>query len=238
MKMIATVSAMMHRLRLGQCFIVAVTLLTQVPTYAQEMPPWPDTFVSRLQALALIQTLNAEILSSRSATLSLENWCRDHQLAIDPKILAYVVTGINKAATAEQRQRLEVTAQDEVKYRRVQLRCGDRILSEADNWYVPSRLTPEMNRLLETTDTPFGKAVKSLEPYRRTFAVKLLWAPLPEAWERESGRLPVTTNRTLLIPDAVFEHRAVLYSREHRPFSEVNEVYQGQILAFPPISPH
>jgi hypothetical protein len=238
--MIATVSAIIYRLRLGQCFILllTVTLFTQVPTYAREMPPWPDTFVARLQALALIQTLNTEILSSRSATLSLENWCRDHQLAVDPKILASVVTGINKAATAEQRQRLEVTAQVEVKYRRVQLRCGNRVLSEADNWYVPSRLTPEMNRLLETTDMPFGKAVKSLEPYRRTFAVKLLWAPLPEAWERESGRLPATTSRPLVIPDAVFEHRAVLYSREHIPFSEVNEVYQRQILAFPPISPH
>ncbi len=231
--MISTVSAIIYRLRLGQCFIFAVTLFTQLPTYAREMPPWPDTFVSRLQALALIQTLNAEILSSRSATLSLENWCRDHQLAVDPKILVYVVTGVNKSATAEQRQRLEVTAQDEVKYRRVQLRCGNSVLSEADNWYVPSRLTPEMNRLLETTDTPFGKAVRSLEPYRRTFAVKLLWAPLPEAWERELSGPPVTTSRTLIIPDAVFEHRAVLYSREHRPFSEVNEVYQRQILAFP-----
>ena len=235
--MIATVSAIICRLKPGQCLIFTVTLFTQAPTYAQELPPWPDTFVARLEALALIQTLNAEILSSRSATLSLENWCRDHRLAAEPKILAHVVTGINKAATAEQRQRLEVTAQDEMKYRRVQLRCGIRVLSEADNWYVPSRLTAEMNQLLETTDTPFGKAVKSLEPYRRTFAVKLLWAPLPEGWERGLGRLPVATSRALVIPDAVFEHRAILYSREHRPFSEVHEVYQRQILAFPPVSP-
>jgi len=237
MKMVATVSAMVYRLRFGRCLLFTVTLFTQVPTYAQELPPWPDTFVARLQALALIQTLNAEILSSRSATLSLENWCRDHRLAVEPKILAHVVKGINKAPTAEQRQRLEVNAQDEVKYRRVQLRCGTRVLSEADNWYVPSRLTPEMNRLLETTDIPFGKVVKSLEPYRRTFAAKRLWAPLPEGWELDSGRLPAETNRALVIPDAVFEHGAVLYSREHKPFSEVNEVYQRQILDFPPISP-
>ena len=30
-----------------------------------------------------------------------------------------------------------------VAYRHVRLRCGDHVLSEADNWYVPSRLTPE-----------------------------------------------------------------------------------------------
>jgi hypothetical protein len=43
--------------------------------------PWPDTLVSRLEALALIETLNAEILASRSATLTLEKWCADHGLA-------------------------------------------------------------------------------------------------------------------------------------------------------------
>jgi len=235
--MIAATSLVICRLRPGRCLILAVVLFAQVPAYAQAPPPWPDTFIARLEALALIQTLNAEILASRSATLSLENWCRDHRLAEEPKILAHVVTGVNKAPMAEQRQRLEVSAQDEVKYRRVQLRCGTRVLSEADNWYVPSRLTSEMNRLLEVTETPFGKAVKELEPYRRTFAVKLLWAPLPEGWERESGKWPVATNNTLEIPDAVFEHRAVLYTRDHIPFSEVNEVYQGQILAFPPVSP-
>ncbi len=59
-----------------------------------------------------------------------------------------------------------VANQELVKYRRVQLRYGVYILSEAENWYVPSRLTPEMNKLFETTDMPFGKVVLPLEPYR------------------------------------------------------------------------
>jgi hypothetical protein len=112
------------------------------------------------------------------------------------------------------------------------------VLSEADNWYVPSRLTPEMNRMLETTDTPFGRVVESLHPYRRTFEVKLLWAPLPDDWARESATRPDGADRSLAIPAAVFEHRAVLYTRDHKPFSEVSEVYQRQILAFPPRSPN
>jgi len=62
---------------------------------------WPDTFESRLEALALIQTLNAEILGSRSATLSLEKWCRDHRLAEPPKIVAHVISDVDKAPTAE-----------------------------------------------------------------------------------------------------------------------------------------
>lgn len=219
-----------------QTVVVAVALWLG-PIHAQESPRWPDTYVARLEALALIQTLNAEILASRSATQSLENWCRDHRLAQEPRIVARAVAGVSKAPDAEQRQRLEVTDRDEVKYRRVQLRCGTHVLSEADNWYVPGRLTPEMNRLLETTDTPFGTVVRSLEPYRRTFAVKLLWAPLPDGWERDPVSAPAKTSGTLVIPDALFEHRAVLYDRDGRPFSEVSEIYQGQVLAFSPSLP-
>lgn len=222
---------------MARCLFIIAGLAVLTPAQAQEQAHWPDTFVARLGALALMQTLNAEILGSKSATRSLESWCRDHQLAEDAKIRASLVAGVNKPPTEKQRQHLMVTAQDEVKYRRVQLRCGVHVLSEAENWYVPSRLTPEMNRLLETTETPFGKAVESLEPYRQTFFVMLLWTPLPDGWEREPGLLPTETDDNLAIPDALFEHRALLYTREHKPFAEVFEVYQRHILAFPPQLP-
>jgi len=226
-----------HLRHAGRGLVMAAALVALAPLHAQEAPIWPDTFTARLEALALIQTLNADILGSRSATQTLENWCRDHRLAREPRILARMMTGVGKAATPEQRQRLEVTPRDEVKYRRVQLRCGDRVLSEADNWYVPARLTPEMNRLLETTDTPFGKAVASLEPFRQTVAVRILWTPLPDGWELGSTPLADGKSSALAIPAALFEHRAVLYTRDHRPFSEVAEVYQRQVLAFPPRLP-
>ncbi|MFI3190465.1 MAG: hypothetical protein QX190_12995 [Methylococcales bacterium] len=213
--------------------IVVAGLIALIPAHAQEQPRWPDTFLARLEALALIQTLNTEILGSRSATRSLENWCRDHQLAKEPKIVAHLITVNNKTPTEEQRQHLMITSQDEVKYRNVQLRCGSYVLSEAENWYVPSRLTPEMNRLLETTETPFGKVVESLGPYRQTFAVKQLWMPLPDGWERAPHKRPTKTRRELEIPDALFQHQAILYTRAHQPFSEVSEIYQRQILAFP-----
>jgi hypothetical protein len=145
-----------------------------------------------------------------------------------------MVSGPSAPLTAEQRQRLQVSGDAEVKYRRVQLQCGSHTLSEADNWYVPSRLSPDMNRLLETTDTPFGKAVESLEPYRQTFSVTLLWTPLPAGWERLASLPTTTAPGTLTMPPAMFEHRAVLYDREHKPFSEVRETYQRDILAFPP----
>ena len=50
----------------------------------------PGDFLTRLEGLALVQTLNGEILTSRSATLTLEKWCNDHALAgtSDAKIVA------------------------------------------------------------------------------------------------------------------------------------------------------
>ena len=213
----------------------AGVVLARPAARAQDVPPWPDTFLARVQALALIQTLNAEILGSTSATASLETWCRDHRLAPDPTIVARVVTGVTRLADPDTRQRLEVGPADEIKFRRVQLRCGTRLLSEADNWYVPARLPGEMNRVLETTGTPFGRAVAPLEPYRRTFAVRMLWTPLPHGWEQMPTTLPGASaaNGTLTIPAALFEHRAVLYTRANQPFSEVDEIYQRDVLAFP-----
>jgi chorismate-pyruvate lyase len=181
--------------------------------------------------LALIQTLNAELLASRSATQTLEGWCRDHRLAEPPAIVARAITGAWKPPAADQRKRLDVSETEDVRYRRVELRCGNHTLSEADNWYVPGRLTPEMNRQLETTETPFGRVVAPLEPYRRTIAVRILWSPLPDGWERQAR--PADTAAALAVPDALFEHRAVLYTRDHRPFSEVVEVYQRPLLGDP-----
>lgn len=222
-----------YMIRLMRLLAVAAAVVACALAQKQESPAWPDTYVARLQALALVETLNAEVLASRSATLTLEDWCRDHQLAKEPKMVAELVRGVTKGSTGEQRERLQVTSEGEVKYRRVLLRCGARVLSVADNWYVPERLTPGMNRLLDTTDTPFGKVVRSLEPYRQTFVAKLLWSPLPDGWELGAIPASTATGTLLAIPDALFEHRAVLYTREHKPFSEVDEVYQRQLLAFP-----
>lgn len=199
---------------------------------AQTTPVRSDSHESRLEILALTQTLNAGILASRSATATLEKWCGDHEMAEVPRIVARLIEGPPRRPTGEQLQRLGVTDESEVRHRHVQLRCGTHVFSEADNWYVPARLTPEMNHLLETTDVSFGTAVLSLKPYRRTLAVNLLWSPLPPGWERQRVPRTFRRSRTLAIPKELFEHRAILYTADHVPFSEVHEVYQATILQF------
>jgi len=213
-----------------------LAIAAAVHTQPAPAPPWPDTFTSRVEALALLQTLNANLLAARSSTATLEGWCRDHQLAASPQIVADAVGGAPLAAAAEQLERLGVAATSEVKYRHVRLRCGTVVLSVADNWYVPARLTADMNRTLETTDAPFGRVVAPLQPYRRTFAVRMLWAPLPDGWER--GGAAGGDGALLEIPAALLEHRAVLYrAADNLPFSEVREIYQRGVLAFPPPPP-
>jgi hypothetical protein len=93
-------------------------------------------------------------------------------------------------------------------------------------------LTPEMNRVLDTTDTAFGRAVQALEFRRRTLSAKLVWSPLPQDWEM-GAPLPERRGTTLTIAHQVLEHRAVLTLPDGTPFSEVVETYTGEVLAFP-----
>jgi len=195
---------------------------------------WSESFLARVEALALLQTLNAELLSNDSATLTLEHWCDVHRLASPPQIVAERVPDIDKPASPEQRRELGVTPTELVRYRRVRLRCGTVVLSEADNWYVPGRLSPEMNELLDTTDMPFGKVVQALHFQRHTLSSILLWSPLPEGWEMS----PIRTRgraAALDLPPELLRHRALLTLPDGTPFSEVVETYTANVLGFPAV---
>ncbi len=193
---------------------------------------WPDTFAVRVEALALLQTLNADLLSHDSATATLARWCELHKMAPDPHIIAVRLRGAAKTPTAAQRVELGVSTTQTVRYRHVELMCGSLVLSEADNWYVPARLTAQMNHLLETTDTPFGVIVHALHFQRHTLSARLLWTPLTPGWEMKSILAEQATGN-LPVPAEVLEHRAVLTLPSGTPFSEVVEVYTGNVLAFP-----
>ena len=195
-------------------------------------PSWRDSFTARLEALALLESLNADLLSHDSATLTLDRWCATHNLASPARIIAERVHDVDKAPTADQRKLLDVDAAEPIRYRRVKLTCGLHVLSEADNWYVPARLTPAMNQVLDTTDTAFGRAVQALDFRRRTLSAVLLWSPLPPGWEL-GAPVPVEEGKPLAIPHGVLEHRAVLTLPDGTPFSTVVETYTGELLAFP-----
>jgi chorismate-pyruvate lyase len=215
------------------CTFVIVLLWPFADCASDSVPAvgWPDSFVARVEALALLQTLNADLLSHDSATATLEHWCELHRLASPPRIVAARVTDVEKPPSAEQRRQLGVTPVDLVRYRRVRLMCGSAVLSEADNWYVPSRLTAAMNRLLDTTDAPFGRVVQALHFQRHTLSSTLLWHPLPEGWEMDASAARDARGE-LTIPPKLLEQRAVLALPDGTPFSEVVETYTAEVLGF------
>jgi chorismate-pyruvate lyase len=196
----------------------------------------PNGYVKRLEAALLLQTLNADLLSHDSATATLERWCTVHQLATPARITAERVREAQKPATEAQRQRLGLAPADELRYRRVRLLCGTVVLSEADNWYVPGRLTPEMNRQLDTTDTPFGRVVQPLHFQRHTISSEVLWQVLPEGWEMKPAS-DTAAAQTLCSPPQVLRHRALLTLPDGTPVSEVVETYTRDVLAIARLGP-
>ena len=146
--------------------------------------------------------LKSELLMGESATQVLTRWCTNLRLA-SPAVIRAERDGLAKDADAETRNLLDVRPDDVLRYRRVKLVCGTHVLSEADNWYVPARLTSAMNATLDTTDTPFGTVVKPLKFHRKT--LDAIVAPEPQV----SLRI-----------------RAILLTPEEKPFSLVVENYK------------
>ncbi|HDX0909499.1 TPA: hypothetical protein RNT02_002883, partial [Stenotrophomonas maltophilia] len=153
------------------------------------------------------------VLSGQSATATLEQWCAEHGLAEQARVRAVRVHGQDKPAPADVLQALGVKPGADLRYRRVQLVCGSRVLSEADNWYLPGHLSPAMNQVLDSTDEPFGRVVGPLGFQRQTLADQTFWPPRGEG---DRG--------------VILEVRALLRDRQQQPFSYVIESYLLQAL--------
>ncbi|WP_238183395.1 cytochrome P450 [Methylobacterium trifolii] len=182
-------------------------LVPVLPAFAETVQPEG--------AAGLIASLRSRILAGHSATAVLEAWCAERGLAADPHLVARRVPGLDKPPSAAQRARLDIGPDEPVRYRRVRLSCGEHVLSEADNWYVPARLTPAMNAALDTTEAPFGRVVRPLAPARRNLALR----PLERSGDGPPGPA-----------DPLFEVDAVLSTGEGLPFCEVAETYLGAVL--------
>jgi chorismate-pyruvate lyase len=226
------VSTFLRRPGLSLLVLLAAGVCAGAAAPQPAAPAWHDSFTTRLEALALLQSLNADLLSHDSATLTLDRWCAVHHLADPATVTAERVHDVDKQASTDLRELLHVSISEPVGYRRVRLHCGTHVLSEADNWYVPSRLTAAMNQALDHSDIAFGRAVQALQFQRHTLTAKLLWNPLPEGWEMLL--LPAAEHSgTLRIPPLVLQHTAVLSLPDGTPISALTETYTAEVLAFP-----
>lgn len=155
-----------------------------------------------------LDRFEATLAKQDSATAALESWC-------GAKVTAAPAGGPDQPAAAQDRALLEVSGDKPLRYRHVLLSCNGKVLSEAHNWYVPTRLTAEMNRQLDTTDTPFGKVV----------------APLAFTRERISAEGTDGCPR-----DTILRHKALLRLPDGKPISLVIECYTPATLQTRPSS--
>jgi hypothetical protein len=156
-----------------------------------------------------LRSFEAVLDSRDSATAALQFWCDQHHWAPGAKIVARRAPGAERPPTPEARQALGLKPGVQVRYRHVALSCGDKVLSEADNWYLPGRLTAEMNQKLDGSNQPFGAVVAPLGFHRRTLS-----------------RREMPPNAA----HAVLRNTAVLVTREGAPFSYVVETYPARVL--------
>ncbi len=176
-----------------------------------------------------LQKLEGRLLECKSATKVLEDWCGRHGLAHPARIGAVTIAGTFKEMAEDQLEHLQVESQDDVAYRRVELVCGELLVCEADNWYVPSRLTDAMNHELQTTDTPFGRVVVPLDVYRDTYSMTVFVRNLPL-----SGMEPGVPHKKPWTFDGsqdLLRHRGLVLQRAgNLPLAEVHEVFKMSLL--------
>jgi hypothetical protein len=99
-----------------------------------------------------------------------------------------------------------------VVFRHVSLVCGELVLSDARNWYVPGRLPAAMARALAETNKPFGAVIAPLGFHRERLG---------------SRRGPMAGCPA----DTILTNRAVIRAGNGSALALVLECYQPALLA-------
>ena len=156
---------------------------------------------------AVATAIDQRLLAAASATGTLEAWCSERGIApAGTPVVAALVPGQPSALGRAERVRLGIGPGEPLGYRHVRLSCGGVLLSEAENWFVPARLTAEMRRLLAETDTPFGTVIRPLAP------------------KRENQRVSGATGA------ALFVHEGLVRGGDGTPLAFVRERYQRGLI--------
>ncbi|MCB2080799.1 MAG: hypothetical protein KDE55_24255 [Novosphingobium sp.] len=160
-----------------------------------------------------LDAFETTLLSHDSATAALTRWCAARNMAVPPVIKAVPVKDAFVAPPPELGALLDLLPGERLGYRHVRLTCGDETLSIAQNWFVPDRLPDQMNDVLGSTHTPFGKVIGPLGFTR-------------ERLDAVRGRGPGCPEGTVL------SHSGLLRLNDGRPISLVMECYTEANLRF------
>ncbi|ABD88800.1 conserved hypothetical protein [Rhodopseudomonas palustris BisB18] len=166
-----------------------------------------------------------------TATAALAAWCRRNHPGCGDELAATVLLD-READPQEYDGPLQVSADEPIRCRRVLLKWGDQVVSEAENWYFPQRLPVEMQTALTAGDQPFGAVVAELLPRRTTIAIHtgddvLRGGAAVEGFiaELEKAKVFSPVGDFVLHVTAVMEGAGVV-------LAELREHYRRELLAF------
>lgn len=158
-----------------------------------------------------LPAFEAALAARDSATAALEGWCAAQRIAPRPGITAARIRDEDAPPPHDLDRLLALPQGAPTGYRHVRLSCAGVVLSQAHNWYVPERLTPQMNAMLAGTDIPFGKVAA------------------PTGFTRE--RLDSKRGASSACPaGTILSHRALLRLPDGAPLALVIECYTNANL--------
>lgn len=154
---------------------------------------------------ATLDQFEAALAATPSASAALQGWCHA-RFDPDAPLRAVKIVASSDEPSGRIRDALDLGPDERLGYRRVSLRCAGREMSLAYNWYVPSRLTAEMNRQLAGSDAPFGRVAAPLRFTRERIA---------QPW----------SGPELCPAGTILAHRALLRLPDGKPLAMVVECY-------------
>ena len=157
--------------------------------------------------------------SSNSATATLEEWMAQRDGQAHYALRARAVAGEPRPASPAQRTRLQLDPGMDVRYRHVELVYNELVLSTAENWYVPARLSMDMRDALDGGGLPFGRVIEELSPKREMLSSEKIW---------NTGSAVGPTPP----PEHILRFRALVLARDGMPICEVDEVYMRTVVTF------
>jgi chorismate-pyruvate lyase len=169
----------------------------------------------------LRRRLSDRLLASPSATAVLQSWCEAQGIGQGKIAVVHLPLARQPAVHDYVLDALMPTRRETITVRRVHLVRGRFCLCEADNWFVPERLTKIMVQTLAATNIPFGRVIERVKPFRRTIHIRFLPGSVDCGELAPENAMPI------------FEHTAVVNRADGTPVSVVHEVYRSTLLQPP-----
>ncbi|PZA12617.1 hypothetical protein DNX69_06865 [Rhodopseudomonas palustris] len=164
-----------------------------------------------------------------TATTALIAWCRCHY-PDEAEAIAITLFGDEPVPADRYHGPLRLRAGETLRRRCVWLRWGDRVLSEAENWYVPERLPSAMRDAVCDGHRPYGAVIAALRPKRIT--TMALCADNVEPDQTEAAELLAELARTdgFSPPSAFVLHIHAVMTASGVELAEIHEHYRRELL--------